>query len=231
MPEDTITPIDHLPVALTHSTRAKRLALRLDTKARIIRLVVPKGVSERKAHKFALKHEDWIIDKIDELPPLIPFENGRIIPILGQNYRILVRRDSRATEITRQDNTLLVRTNKAADISKRVTSYLKKLAKEELAILAHEKAERIMKPIRDVTVRDTKSRWGSCGSDGKICFSWRLIMAPEAAMDYVVAHEVAHLIHMNHGKRFWTLCEKLSDDYDEGLYWMKAHGQELQRYG
>lgn len=226
-----MTPISHLPIEVKHSPRAKRLALRLDNAARIVRLVVPKGVSEKKAHKFALEHEDWIIEKISALPPRVRFENGRMLPILGKNYRILVRRDSRATEITRQDGTLLVRTNKAADISARVTAYLKKLAKEELTERSHAKAERIMKPIKDVSVRDMKSRWGSCGSDGKLCFSWRLILAPELAMDYVVAHEVAHLVHMNHGKRFWSLCEKLSDDYDEGFYWMKQHGHELQRFG
>lgn len=226
-----MTPISHLPIEITHSKRAKRLALRLDNKERIIRLVVPKGVSETKAHKFALKHEDWIIEKIAKLPPRVRFENGRIIPILGQNYRILVRRDARATEITRQDGILLVRTNKAADISRRITQYLKDLALEELSALSHEKAEQIGRSISDIGVRDTKSRWGSCGSDGALMFSWRLVLAPLLAMDYVVAHEVAHLVHMNHGKRFWALCEKLSDDYDEGLYWMKAHGHELQRFG
>ena len=85
--------------------------------------------------------------------------------------------------------------------------------------------------INKVSVRDTKSRWGSCSVDDNLSYSWRLIFAPPAALDYVVAHEVAHLHHHDHSKAFWNLCRELSDNYLEGQYWMKAHGGELMRYG
>ena len=93
------------------------------------------------------------------------------------------------------------------------------------------KAERIGKRVRSVQVRDTKSRWGSCAQDGSLSFCWRLIFAPTVAFDYVVAHEVAHLSHMNHGKRFWSLCEKLSANYTAGKRWMQVHGHTLMCYG
>jgi hypothetical protein len=79
-------------------------------------------------------------------------------------------------------------------------------------------------------VREKKSRWGSCSSDDHLSYSWRLIFAPPAALDYVVAHEVAHLVHMNHSKAFWNLCRSLSHDFVNGQYWMKNHGHELMRY-
>ena len=222
---------DDLPIQIKHSKRAKRLALRLDVKERVINLVVPKGCSDHKAHAFALEHKEWIEEKLAELAPLVPFENGRIIPVLGKNRQILVRRDSRATDIFMDDDTILIRTNKAADPARRLTAHLKKLAQDELSALSHEKAALIDKKIKEVSVRDTKSRWGSCGVDKRLSYSWRLLLAPLPAMDYVVAHEVAHLVHLNHSAEFWALCEELSDDYEEGKYWMRQHGHELMRYG
>ena len=88
----------------------------------------------------------------------------------------------------------------------------------------------IEKEIKSVRVSDTKTRWGSCSHDGRLCFSWRLAFAPYEAIDYVVAHEVAHLRHLDHSKEFWTLCEELSIDYAAGKRWMKENGSELMRY-
>ena len=97
--------------------------------------------------------------------------------------------------------------------------------------LVHEKAAEIGKDVTSVSLRDTKSRWGSCSSNGSISLSWRLIFAPWDAMDYVVAHEVAHLIHMNHGKDFWALCATLSANYSTGKKWMRTNGHELMCFG
>ena len=108
--------------------------------------------------------------------------------------------------------------------------YLKKLVKDEISILAHEKATKIDQTINKIHVRDTKTRWGSCSEDGNLNFSWRLIFAPYESLDYVVGHEVAHLEHLDHSKAFWSVCRKLSDDFVEGKYWMQAHGSELMRY-
>ena len=97
--------------------------------------------------------------------------------------------------------------------------------------MATDKADIINKNISSVTVRDTKSRWGSCSHKGELSFSWRLIFAPYDAIDYVIAHEVAHLIHMDHSKNFWTLCRSLSSNFVEGKFWMQNHGNSLMRYG
>ena len=113
----------------------------------------------------------------------------------------------------------------------KIKRFLMRLAKEELSELIHKKAARVGKKVVAVQIRDTKSRWGSCSEDRKISLSWRLILAPPMAMDYVVAHEVAHLVHLDHSTKFWNVCRQLSKDYIEGKYWMQNHGHELMRYG
>lgn len=220
----------HLEVKF--SPRAKRMALRLDPKTRAVNLVVPKRTGLDSAYRFAFENRQWIQDKIEELPEHIPFEDGAILPIFGKNRRIVIfyRDDIRYTDIHLKNNELLVITNRE-DPSARIKRYLIELVRNEIDMLAHEKSALIRRRIQSIQVRDTKSRWGSCSEDGRLSFCWRLIFAPYEALDYVVAHEVAHLSHMNHSQRFWDLCADLSEDYDEGYAWMKAHGHELMRYG
>lgn len=212
--------------------RARRMALRLDVKRRVVNLVIPPRARLNKAFEFARENKAWIEEKLATLPEPIPFEDGQIIPVLGRNRTIHVfyDRQLKTTNIILKPNELIVVTNKE-DPSSRIARFFKELAKEKISEIAHEKADIIGKRIRTVQVRDTKSRWGSCAQDGVLSFSWRLIFAPHSALDYVVAHEVAHLTHMNHSKRFWKLCEKLCDSYHCGKMWMRDFGHELMRYG
>ncbi len=227
-------PEHNLPdyIKVVHSKRARRLALRLDSKERVVRLTIPAGVSMRKAQNFAEEHDGWITEQLAALPSTTPFVHGAKIPVLGQLRRVEITLDDtvKRTSIVLDGKVLRVKTNKD-DPSARITRFLKKLSKETLTQLSEEKAAEIDKTISSITVRDTKTRWGSCSEDGSISYSWRLIFAPYEAMDYVVAHEVAHLEHMDHSKRFWSLCTKLSDDYVEGKYWMQNHGKELMAFG
>lgn len=206
--------------------------MRLDPKERMFHLVVPSRTSLKSAARFAEEHDRWMVDKLMELPDPVPFEDGSILPILGQNRRIHIFYDEtlRTTSITLKCHELIVTTNKD-DPSVRIERFLKKFARDELVVLAREKAAMIGKKVASVHTRDTKSRWGSCSSDGNLSFSWRLIFAPYCAFDYVVAHEVAHLKHLDHSTAFWNLCRNLSDDYFEGEYWMREHGHELMRFG
>lgn len=214
------------------SRRARRIALRLDNSTRHVALVVPVRYNIEKAEKFALEHKDWIRQKIAELPRPVAFRHGAVIPVLGRDREIVVIYDPalKTTSIRLTKNELRVKTNQRNPAS-RITRFLKQEARDTLTNLALEKAATINRKINSVQVRDTKSRWGSCSTGGRLSFSWRLIFAPWEALDYLVAHEVAHLIHMDHGKRFWALCEKLSDDYETGKSWITNHGHELMRYG
>ena len=109
--------------------------------------------------------------------------------------------------------------------------YLKALAKHEFAARARALAARLGKSVTRVGVRDPKSRWGSCSSTGGLSFSWRLVFAPEDVMDYVVAHEVSHLVHMNHGKRFWRLVERLCPGAERHRLWLNRNRAQLLRIG
>lgn len=218
-------------IVIKQNPRAKRLALRIDNKKRLANLVIPPRTSMRRAYLFALEHKYWIRERIAELPELISFDDGVTIPLLGEEITIAISyNDTRkTTNISLKNNQLIVSTNKE-DPSSRILRFLKNLAKEELSKRAHEKAAQLGKSIQRVDVKDTSSRWGSCSHDGKLSFSWRLIFASEEAIDYVVAHEVAHLQHMDHSPAFWILCEDLSDSYSAGKSWMNRNSQELNRY-
>ena len=219
-------------ITLKRSKRARRLALRLDPKDRTFHLVIPSGTSLKRAQRFAEEHDSWMVDRLGELPEPVPFQDGSVLPILGQDRHIHIFYDEslRNTSITLKFKELIVTTNKE-DPTARIERYLKKYAKKELLALSQEKAAEIGQTVKGVTVRDTKSRWGSCSTDGNLSYSWRLIFAPKESFDYVVAHEVAHLQHMDHSPAFWNVCRRLSDDFIEGQYWIQEHGHELMRYG
>lgn len=220
-----------LDLTLKINPTAKRMALRLDPKKRIVNLVVPKRGSMRDAYLFALEHKYWIRQKLEELPQMIRFNDGAIIPLLGHDREIKVTLDKtlKTTDIILKNNALLVFTNKE-NPAPRIKRFIINLAQEELTKLSHEKAAQINKKILSVDVKDTASRWGSCSQDAKLSYSWRLIFAPWNSFDYVVAHEVAHLCHMDHSPAFWHVCEDLSADYSKGKNWMKRNSGELIRY-
>ncbi|MGH7048026.1 MAG: M48 family metallopeptidase, partial [Stellaceae bacterium] len=118
-----------------------------------------------------------------------------------------------------------------AHLARRVRDALATLARNELARRARKLAAQIGRKIAGIGVRDTRSRWGSCSSSGNLSFSWRLILAPEPVIDYVVAHEVAHLAEMNHGRRFWRLVEHLMPDHAAPRAWLDRHRAQLLAYG
>ena len=116
-------------------------------------------------------------------------------------------------------------------VARRVRDHLVRFARQELARRARIHAARIGRTVNRITVRDTKSRWGSCSASGSLSFSWRLILAPEPVLDYVVAHEVAHLVEMNHSARFWKLVRTMVADPASQRAWLKRHRAELLSYG
>lgn len=228
---DDLTAI-HPALRLRISGRAKRMALRLDPKTGYVLLIMPKRARFKKGLEFAEHYKDWINKHAGRTPTGIPLTHGTIIPILGRDRVIQLdyNPNQKRTVITLTDDVLAVISNQE-DPALRIVRYLKKLARDEITNLAIQKAGIIDKTIKTVNIRDTTTRWGSCSQDGNLSFSWRLILAPPEALDYVIAHEVAHLIHLNHKARFWALCEKLSADFKGGHGWMKSQAHSLMRYG
>lgn len=223
----TISP--HIYVKI--SPKAKRLALRLDGRARRVNLVIPKRASLKKAYEFAELNSAWIKDKIEGLPSPVPYTDGAILPIMGTNRTLrIIKSTGRTTQIKLTEDELIV-TSPLDDVAPRIGRYLRNLALEKLGELANTKASMLNRKLSKFVVRDMKSRWGSCSTDGRMTLSWRLIFAPMASIDYVVSHEASHLTHGDHGKRFWDLCEKLSADFTTGHDWMQKNGISLGRYG
>src|SRR5579884_571386 len=218
------------PLAIRVNPRARRMLLRVDAARRAVELVLPRGVAPGLGLDFLAAKRGWISARLQNLPAAVPFVEGAVIPVLGVPHRIRRERDPAAPPVTLVDGEIRVR-GEPAHLARRVRDHLRELGRRELAARSHRLAERIGKNVKRVVVRDTKSRWGSCSSTGNLSYSWRLVFAPEAVVDYVVAHEVAHLAELNHGPRFWRLVAALVPDSAGPRAWLKRHRGRLFSYG
>ena len=178
--------------------------------------------------RFGLR--DWMAARLQALPKPVPFVEGSIVPLLGVPHRIKRDRDPAALPVRIVEGEIRVGGD-PAHLARRVRDHLVSLARAELVPRACRLATSIGCRVARVNVRDTKSRWGSCSAQGNLSFSWRLILAPEAVLNYVVAHEVAHLVEMNHGPRFWHLVESLTPSSASPRAWLKRHRHRLLCYG
>jgi len=218
------------PVSIRVNPRARRLLLRIDAASRQVELVLPKGVPPEHGLKFLAAQRGWIAARLLALPVPVPFAEGAIVPVFGVPHRIRREEDPAAPPVAILGGEIRVRGD-PAHLARRVKDHLVRLAREDLTRRARLCAARIGRPLARVGVRDTKSRWGSCSARGAISFSWRLVLMPEAVVDYVVAHEVAHLAEMNHGPRFWRLVQSLNPDCAMPRAWLKRHRSRLFSYG
>jgi predicted metal-dependent hydrolase len=218
------------PVAVRISPRAHRLWLRVDAATRGIELVLPRGFAVGTALSFVASHRGWIESRIAALPAPLGLGDGATVPVFGVPHLVRRELDPAGSLVMITDGEIRVRGD-PVHLPRRVRDHLVALAKREFAARAKVTAARIGKTVSRVGVRDPKSRWGSCSSRGTLSFSWRLIFAPEPVIDYVVAHEVAHLVEMNHSPRFWRLVASLVPDVDKPRAWLRHHRNELLSYG
>lgn len=224
-----------VPVEVRVSTRSRRLSMRVDAARNIVRISTPPRVPDADIRLFVERHKDWLHQRLSAVPDRMPFLPGATIPILGVDH--VIRhvpggpRTPHRVVLTGGGHELRVG-GEAAFVPRRVADYLKGEARKLAATRSQEKAARLGARVVAVSVRDTRSRWGSCSPGGRLSFCWRLILAPEPVFDYVVAHEVAHLREMNHSARFWAVCAGLTDgDVADHRDWLRAHGARLHRYG
>ncbi|MEM7169187.1 MAG: SprT family zinc-dependent metalloprotease [Pseudomonadota bacterium] len=218
-----------VPLEVTRHPTARRITLRLTTEGDAVRLVLPRATPLREGLDFAESQKDWLQARLQALPPRIPFRDGQVIPLLGVEH-LIVHEPAGRRGVWQEGRQIIV-SGKVEHLSRRLTDYLKTLARRTIVPRANEKAERLQKKPGRITLRDSRSRWGSCSANGNLNFSWRLILAPEHVLDYVVAHEVAHLVEHNHGPRFWVLAAQLTDDLEGAKKWLKRRGHCLHRYG
>jgi predicted metal-dependent hydrolase len=221
-------------VRIRRNRQARRYTLRIHAVTREVVLTMPTRGSMKEAKEFAQKHGGWIAARLSRLPEAAPFAHGVVVPLRGTPHRIVHRRNTRGTVWTETDadgENLLCVAGEAPHINRRLTTYLKKEARRDLAAASRHHAEQIGVKIKRITVRDQSSRWGSCSSSGVLSYSWRLILAPPDVLDYLAAHEVAHLVEMNHSTRFWRLLARMSPSMKQAKVWLDVHGTDLHRYG
>ena len=213
---------------------ARRYTLRIQAATREVILTMPPRGSLKEAKAFAEKNGGWIAARLRRLPQAAPFADGMIVPVRGEPHRIVHKGDRRGTvwiETADDGEQRLCVAGGAAHINRRVTAYLKKEARRDLEAASRRYAAELGVKIKRVSVRDQTSRWGSCSSAGVLSYSWRLILAPPFVLDYLAAHEIAHLREMNHSIRFWRLLATLAPAMKPAKVWLDVHGGDLHRYG
>lgn len=224
-PPEKIAPPDEIDgVMVRLSKRAKRMALRVDNKTGRVILTLPERKRWTtqiisKAEKFVRDNRAWIAahDKPRRKQALAA---GDSLQILDKTY-VLQHQAGRG--LSRIEDDSIIVTGDPAYFTRRLKDVLKKEALHVITKRAAEKAALLGLAPSDIVLRDPATRWGSCAVDGKMMFSWRLILTPDYVLDYIVAHEVAHRRHMNHGPGFWRLCLSLTPRGREAKVWLRAH--------
>ncbi len=216
------------------SDKARRVSLKVKASEREVHVVVPGIRHFKSAVKFAQDSADWIDVQLETLPPPQPFIPGQDILYRGLPYRLIKpegRGRSRVDDVNRK---IIVPSPDLESFPGRVRRFLIREARAELEAASHHYAEKLGKRIGKVSVRDTSSRWGSCitrKGEGHISYSWRLICAPASVLDYVAAHECAHMVEANHSQAFWDVCASINENVKESKKWLNQNGARLHAIG
>jgi predicted metal-dependent hydrolase len=222
-----------LPLRIVENDRAKRLTLRIEAGGRGLRVTIPPGVSTREVDRFLDRHRDWLEQRLAKVPDRPQVRPGIRIPVRGVPH-LVVHEPGRRGGVTVGEldgkPALFVHGDRP-HLPRRVADFLKREAKKDIERLVAKHTQAVGRKAKAISYKDTTSRWGSCTSEGRLAFSWRIMMAPPAVLDYLVAHEVAHLKEMNHGPKFWKLCEQLCPGTERGKAWLKRNGAALQAIG
>ncbi len=191
-----------------------------------VTLTLPRGVPQAEALDFAGSREGWIREQLEKGVEPTTIGLGAELPVLGDLRRVVAGSGRR---VLHRPGEILV-PGPAAQTGRRLQAWLKETARSELAFASDGYAAALGRQYGKITLRDTRSRWGSCSSEGALMYSWRLVMAPAEVLAYVAAHEVAHLAEMNHSRAFWATVERLYGDYRAPRAWLRREGHKLHRY-
>jgi len=218
-----------LPLRIAENPRARRLTLRIKPGNKGLSVTTPVGISMLEVERFLHRNRGWLEERLEKMPDRPQVRPGIKIPVRGVKHEIVHEPGRGVTEaVQSEDGARLIVRGERIHLPRRVADFLKKEAKAEIGLLVEKHSRTVGRPAKSIRYKDTVSRWGSCSADGNLSFSWRIMMAPKPVINYLVAHEVAHLIHMNHGRDFWALCEELCPDTDRCKAWLKKNGSALQ---
>ena len=227
--------INGRPVAVTlrRNSRAKRIIVRLSKNGEGIIVTVPPGASDKKAIEFAASQAAWIEQQLARQPRVRHIEDGAVIMFRGVEH-VICHSNERRTPVwtgTSDERPVIFVSGQKAHLPRRLGDWLKRQARSDLSAAATDYAQKMGVKVWRLSIRDTSSRWGSCSAQGALSFSWRLVLAPPEVLDYVAAHEVAHLIEMNHSERFWQLVETHCPHAGRAKSWLRRNGSALHAIG
>jgi predicted metal-dependent hydrolase len=254
------TPLIRVPeagcnVELRRSARAKRFSLKVSHTERAAILTLPNRGRVEDATAFLARHADWLRRQLERLPQPVPFEDGAVVPLRGEMCRLNFVGSQRNTGVVSlvspagaqqvsagfADTSLRCGCSNAAyeicisgekeHAPRRFSDWLRAEVRKDITVSVAKHAKTLEAAPKRIAIRDQSTRWGSCSTSGTLSFSWRLIFAPPFVLDYVAAHEVAHLREMNHGPRFWRLVRDAVPGMQRARMWLKTNGVELHRFG
>ena len=221
-----------VPVRFYRNKRARRIILRIDGLGAGedgVAVTLPTRTPQAEGLALVVDKADWVVESLGRLAPRVPFADGENVPLGGVEHLIRHVPDNLGG-VWREGAEIFV-SGRPEHLGRRLRDWLKAVAREQIGPRVREKAEALGRRAGRITIRDTRSRWGSCSRDGNLSFCWRLVMAPVAVLDYVVAHEVSHLAELHHGPKFWRLVEGLTADVAGSREWLRVNGDRLHRYG
>tara|TARA_Y100001970_G_scaffold290625_1_gene425044 strand:- start:1560 stop:2246 length:687 start_codon:yes stop_codon:yes gene_type:complete len=218
-----------IPVHIRSSQRAQRILLHVSVFDGNVEIVLPTGAMASEGLRFAASQTDWIAEQLSRIGSAVPFADGAVFPLLGK--QVIIRRIDSFSALPRLVNGKLIVGGRQETLPGRVRRWIRYRAMDEIRPRVEEMEKKIGCRHAKISLRDTRSRWGSCSRVGNLNFSWRLVMAPEDILNYVVAHEVAHLRELNHSAPFWALVDTLCSDVGQARSWLKANGAGLHRFG
>lgn len=225
------------PIEVRRHPKARRMTLRVSRTRRAVIVTLPPQCDLGQAGTFLNSNLDWVRKHLGTLPQPVAFCEGVVVPLRGEPHRVLFSgRESRGQGVVNRRHghsgeAELVVLGDDETGPRRFQRWLVDQARDDLDARVQYHTGQLGLRARRITVRDQSTRWGSCSTTGALSFSWRLILAPPFILDYVAAHEVAHLAQMNHGPRFWQLVKKTMPRYQEARSWLSVYGMDLHRYG
>lgn len=224
--------VDDRPVAVSfrRNSRAKRIVLRLTREAAGVVVTLPRNVNAARAQAFVDKSLPWISKHLQQRSPPTVFSPGSVIPLRGIPHEVRSTGGRRGVITVDPVARHILVPGDPLHLGRRLQDWLKAQAKADLTEASLRYAKAMEANFKRISVREQKSRWGSCSASGDLSYNWRLILAPGHILDYVVAHEVAHRRHMNHGPKFWRLVLQHCPHASAAKHWFKANGAELHRF-
>ena len=217
-----------MDIKIIQSASSRKLILHIDNKERVPVLSIPKYCTRKRAINFVNENMDWILETLQKLPERKHFSDGEVISLFGKS--VTINHCPAARCGVRLENDKLIVSGGAEFLHRRVKDYIRQTAETEFYNLSASLAAKIGCKINNVCIKDTKSRWGSCSTLNNINYNWRVALAPQYVINYLMAHEVSHLKHQDHSPAFWQCVASLDKDWEKGRNWLQKNGRILYTY-